>query len=295
SQLKVLPHEAEPHGLPGYYLVSDPEVRARRTLLDQDQQKTAAAEPVYYHGTDRRSEGDRIEPGHPRQWDAIDPAGQDAYDSRRYSYATTDLATAWAHAGQPGGTGSYWSPPKEVRVRPTVPVERDPEDHGEHPSMFIAEHPWEVTGYEPSLAPEAWEGLTREHRHTKTAAAGPRKDARYWDGQLSGLEEGIHALPSTPSSRAAIGQHLDGRGLDPQNPLRGVLQYNVIGTHKLIHVGPQGIDAGIDYTHDPGTRSHMHHLTLNDVRVLPQRQGIGSAMLTDLARRHPDATSMGVY
>lgn len=32
--LDVQPHEAEPHGLPGYFLVRDPEVRARRKPVE---------------------------------------------------------------------------------------------------------------------------------------------------------------------------------------------------------------------------------------------------------------------
>lgn len=32
-QVTVHPHEAEPHGVPGNYIIPDPKVRARRTLL----------------------------------------------------------------------------------------------------------------------------------------------------------------------------------------------------------------------------------------------------------------------
>jgi 8-oxo-dGTP diphosphatase len=42
-QVQVHPHEAKPSGGSGNYLISDPEVRARRTLLEERQQKTAVS------------------------------------------------------------------------------------------------------------------------------------------------------------------------------------------------------------------------------------------------------------
>ena len=126
----------------------------------------------------------------------------------------------------------------------------------------------------------------------------PRKDQRYWserlDRELNG--EGIYSLPNTAGVRNAIGNKLDRQGLPLDSPLRGVLQYGVRGSHKLIHRDAGGkIDAGVDYFYDKKLRTSTHHISINDIRVLPQRRGIGTAMIRDLARRHPEATSMAVY
>jgi len=103
-------------------------------------------------------------------------------------------------------------------------------------------------------------------------------------------------LRSTAAARAALGAEMDAQGLPPDSPLRGVLQYDVRGTHKLVHRDEAGrIDAGIDYRYQKRLRTQSHHIEINNMRVLPKRQGIGSAMIADLARQYPDAKEMAVY
>jgi hypothetical protein len=88
-----------------------------------------------------------------------------------------------------------------------------------------------------------------------------------------------------------MGEILDRQGLHPENPLRGVIQYNFRGSHTLFHRNEAGeIDAGIHYTH----LKRDKEIHVADMRVLPKRQGIGTRALIHLAREHPDHT-MRVY
>jgi ribosomal protein S18 acetylase RimI-like enzyme/2'-5' RNA ligase len=176
----------------------------------------------------------------------------------------------------------------------------------EHDAVFYengAEDPGSISAMvRPSALRRAHTASTEPQQHTASAEpqklpAG-RRDARWWSDRLHSEYggEGIHSILSTPSSRAAIGRHLDAQGLPHDNPLRGVLQHNVLGTHNLIHRGADGkIDAGINYSYEKRSYWWGHPLTIHDVRVLPQRQGTGSAMLRDLAARHPEAKSMSVH
>lgn len=119
-----------------------------------------------------------------------------------------------------------------------------------------------------------------------------RKTPNYWADQLAGplAEPGLHHLPNTLSMRKAMQGHLDAQGLHPEHPLRGVLD-NSVGTHKLIHRGEDGeVDAGIDYTHTPSEK----RVSIQDMRVNDRGGGTGTAMIGELARKHP-RHEMSVY
>lgn len=115
-----------------------------------------------------------------------------------------------------------------------------------------------------------------------------RKTKTYWADRLrtAHATPGLHIIENTPTSRAAMSDELTRLGVGEMSPLRGVLE-NFRGSHHLFRRNTAGgIDAGIDYTQE----RKYKELHINDMRVLPQRQGIGTQMLTHLAREHPDHT-----
>jgi 8-oxo-dGTP diphosphatase len=185
------------------------------------------------------------------------------------------------------------------------PYKPGPGEHpltGQTPHYFIPRHPermhpsWHYTPLDKHITAE-WDSRHGGASDYRDAGIEPgqhyaaRQDQAYWHNHISGLGEGIHQLPNTPSSRRAIGRHLDQQGMDTENPLRGVLEHDPRGTHNLIHRGANGIDAGINYTHNKRDRS----LDIHNVRVLPKREGIGTSMLREMAKLHPDAREMTVY
>lgn len=102
---------------------------------------------------------------------------------------------------------------------------------------------------------------------------------------------------NTAGVRKEIGKQLDKQGLDPQNPLRGVLQYNVVGNHSIVHRDPATghIDAGINYTYQKHRTTQTHSISLHDVRSLRKGHGIGAEMIRQIVKAHPEAKDMAVH
>jgi hypothetical protein len=121
-------------------------------------------------------------------------------------------------------------------------------------------------------------------------------DLAAWEHELRGRHGEWVKVANTAGARAEIGRQLDAQGERPESPLRGVLQYGVTGNRIIAHRDPATghLDAGIRYTHQKRPVTQLHNIELEDVRVMPKRQGIGGRMLRELARTHPEARDMGV-
>lgn len=112
-----------------------------------------------------------------------------------------------------------------------------------------------------------------------------------WQDELRDAHGEWTTVANTAGARKEISRQLDEQGLDEKNPLRGVFN-DVRGSHLILHRSQGGkIDAGTRYDHHKRDRK----IELNDIRVLPERQGIGSRMLREIVRSHPTAKSMIVH
>jgi hypothetical protein len=118
-----------------------------------------------------------------------------------------------------------------------------------------------------------------------------------WEHELRGPHGEWTSVANTSGARAEIGRQLTAQGLGPENPLRGVLQHNAGTNRLLLHRDPATghIDAGVAYTLDKRLRESTHNISIHDVRVLPERQGVGTRMIAQLAKQHPEAKDMAVY
>lgn len=117
-----------------------------------------------------------------------------------------------------------------------------------------------------------------------------------WRHELRGAHgEWVHT-PNTKAARAEIGKALDEQGLGRHSPLRGVLG-DARGNRLLVHRDPATgkIDAGMRYSFQKRRVTQTHSIEINDVRVLPERKGIGTRMLQEVTKAHPDAKDMAVY
>lgn len=123
------------------------------------------------------------------------------------------------------------------------------------------------------------------------------KSAKAWVHELRNSRGEWTTVGNTASTRAEIGRQLDEQGLAKESPLRGVLQHGYAGNKLLLHRDPGtgDIDAGIRYSHQKRLVTQTHHIEINDVRVLPRRQGIGDRMIRQLVQSHPEAKNMAVY
>lgn len=133
-------------------------------------------------------------------------------------------------------------------------------------------------------------------RRSRTDKTAERKGVQYWYDHIAGLGEGYHQLPSTPSVGKALEKHMDEHGIPYEKRLRGAAAYTHFTTHKIIHHNGEYPDAVASYK-DEKRGTFGHNLHLRDIHVHPsaQHQGIGTQLLREMARRHPDAETMDVH
>ncbi|MGN6635999.1 MAG: GNAT family N-acetyltransferase, partial [Oryzihumus sp.] len=159
-QVEVQPHEAEPHGLPGYYHIPDPKVRERRTLLTAA--KTAASPWVFYHGTPdertwqnstkgihvgteeaaRQALNARIGKPHEGEWDGPREYGKTLLSPYQHSGTERDLG----EPKYPSGRASYADGTKiPMDARPSIFPVRIVGPMTNHPAT--PHQDWHANGY----------------------------------------------------------------------------------------------------------------------------------------------------
>jgi GNAT superfamily N-acetyltransferase len=217
-QLEVDHHEAEPRGLPGYYFIKDPAVRARRSLVadhgERDQHEGArhASAETWYHGTKAPLvAGDRIVPAAER---GVESHFGDN-ESGHHVHVTNDPEEAWFYAhrvADPMG-----KKPRVYRVQPQA-LRPDPyDDYGtgrrtDHAVVLDeVDHPADCLQHEASHHTASAGGLppgyslrTREEEKTQRwGLPALHVDVRHGGQQVGSLS--VHQRQDATTGGALVG------------------------------------------------------------------------------------------